>query len=308
MTASLWDALKEQLAELREALAGPPGDPRASDSLADALSGFCNAGESSVFGLALFDDLLRMTEIVLAGRWQPLEPHFARFALPFFQAAADAFVRNGQPAYAALARLSSAEAGRFLDHHSQSTQRFGGRHQPTQWSGLTICERVSLRLQNPALLSRYERLARTLLAALKKHAIHARQSDLEQLAEFISDRCADARDRLEEAWQADDLDPLQLARERAELRALRSELESQQARLAERENLMEQEWDRFRRERAEFERLRQRWEEHWEETSQNALISDPPAEAVFPAASKTVIPFRFSPACHVGRRPRRPFA
>ncbi len=275
MTASLWDVLKEQLAELRETLAGPL------------------PGESSEMALSLFDDWLRMTEIVLAGRWKPLEPSFARFALPFFQAAADTFARSGQPGYAAFARLSLSEAGRFLEHHSRSPQPFGGRHQPTRWSGLAICESVSIRIQNPAPLSAYERVARTLLSALKKRVIHARQFDLQQLVEFISDRCSDARDRIAERRQEDGFHPVKLARERAELNALRAELASQRARLTERENLMEQEWNRFRRERAEFERLRQRWEERWEAASPDTAISDTPAEAVFPAPSKTVVSFPF---------------
>ncbi len=41
-----------------------------------------------------------------------------------------------------------------------------------------------------------------------------------------------------------------------------------------------------------FERLRQRWEERWEAASPDAAISDTPAEAVFPAPSKTVVPVR----------------
>ncbi len=127
MTASLWDVLKEQLAELRDLLARPLREPRASDILKDVFGPNCTTGESTVIELALFDDLLRMTEIVLAGRWKPLEPHFTRFALPFFQTAADAFVRNGQPGYAAFVHLSPAEAGRFLEHRSQSPQPFGGR-------------------------------------------------------------------------------------------------------------------------------------------------------------------------------------
>src|SRR5690606_29918353 len=120
-------------------------------------------GKSLVM-LALLDDLLRMTEIVLAGKWNPLEPKFAAFAAPFFQTAAKTFAKKGLKQYAPFASLAAETAGRFLEFHADSGRPFGGHHSPTQWSGLKICTNVADRFDNLAAVDGYERLAGILLS------------------------------------------------------------------------------------------------------------------------------------------------
>jgi hypothetical protein len=258
MANSLKTFLMEQLTDLHDGVVMHLHDRDARDVLGEDLDQLRGTGTGkSLVMLALLDDLLRMTEIVLAGRWNPLDPGFAQFAAPFFQSAAKIFAKKGLWQYAHFQDLTPANAGKLLDFHSSSDWPFGGQHKPTQWSGLNICTNASIQSGNLTTLNGYERLSQTLLASLRERVPLENGVELGQLVDFIADRCEDARDQLQARhpeWQA-------LAGEWAELKALRTELANQQTRLAEREQLICQEWKRFQQERAEFEQIRQQWEE-----------------------------------------------
>ncbi len=262
MTDSLKTHLMEQLTDLHDSVVLHLDECSARDVLGDDLDQLRKSGTGkSLVMLALLDDLLRMTEILLAERWNPLERDFAEFAAPFFQSAAKTFARKGLTQYAPYAHLAPENAGEFLAFHWKSTRPFGGQHAPTQWSGLHICTNVALRYGNMAALDGYERLTQALLSLLTERMRRADRDQIAQLSEFISDRCTAVRDQLEARRRNGPADE-DLSTAREELAALRAELESQQAQLAKRESLMEREWKRFQQDRAEFEQIRQQWEEH----------------------------------------------
>jgi hypothetical protein len=262
MSDSLKTLLLDQLSDLQECVVAHLDSHPPADVLGEDLDQLRSSGTGkSLVLLALFDDLLRMTEIVLAGRWNPLDQGFAEFASPFFQSAAKTFTKKGLKQYAEFTELSSESARKFLEFHASSGRPFGGHHQPTQWSGLKVCANVSSRFGNLAAIDGYERLAQTLLNQLAKRVPKAKPEDVRQLTDFITDRCGDARDQWKAQHPARQADQQPVSKERAELAALRTELESKQAHLAEWEALIQQEWKRFQQERAEFEQLRQQWEE-----------------------------------------------
>ncbi len=258
MADCLKTLLMDQLADLHDSVVAGWDEHSPQNVLGEELDQLRSTGTGkSLVMLALLDDLLRMTEIVLAGQWNPLEPGFAEFAAPFFQSAAQTFAKKGLNQYAPFRELSRATAGRFLEHHAGSGRPFGGLHAATQWSGLTICANAADTHGNLAAVNGYERLSQTLLTGLVKRVPQADFDEVQQLVDFITDRCSDVRDRL----QARNPDAQAMAKERAELSALRAELTALETRLAEREQLIQQEWKRFQQQRAEFEQLRQQWEE-----------------------------------------------
>ena len=261
MADSLKTLLMDKISDLQDGIVSHLDAHSAREVLGEDLDQLRSTGTGkSLVMLALLDDLLRMTEIVLAGQWNPLEPNFARFAAPFLQTAARTFAKKGLKQYAPFANLSPESAGKFLEFHADSGRPFGGHHGPTQWSGLTICANVADQYGDLATLDGYEDLAKTLLTALSRQIPHAKREDLRQLQHFIADRCGDVRDRLVAAQQ-DRRGGHVLAKERAELEALWTELAGLKTQLEERERLIQHEWKRFRQERAEFEQLRQEWEE-----------------------------------------------
>ncbi len=276
MADSLKTCLMDQLLDLHDSVVVHLDEYSPRDLLGEGLDQLRSSGTGkSLVMLALLDDLLRMTEILLAENWQPLKPDFAEFAAPFFQSAAKTFAKKGLTQYASYSRLIPATAGKFLSYHWNSTRPFGGQHQPTQWSGLQVCTNAAIKYGNIPALDGYERLSQRLLSILTKRIPQADEAQLRQLSDFVSDRCAAVREQI----QARHTPPAQqdLSRERAELAALRAELETKDAQLRERERLMEEEWKRFQQERTEYEGLRQQWEEeladHTDASAESALLA-----------------------------------
>lgn len=266
MADSLKILLMDQLTDLYDSVVIYLDDHSPQEVLGEDLDQLRSSGTGkSLAMLALLDDLLQITEIVLARQWNPLEPRFAEFATPFFQSVAKTLHRKGLKQYAPFVDLTATNAGRFLDYHTKSSRPFGGHHQPTQWSGLAICTNVASQFQNLAVLEGYEHLTQTLLTSLTEWFPKSNREEVQQLVDFITDRCGDVRDQIIEETQ--DLETAQdeLAKQRTELIALRSELEAQQSQLQERDQIIQQEWKRFQQERAEFEQLRQQWEERLED-------------------------------------------
>lgn len=271
MADSLKILLMDQLTDLYDAVVIYLDDHPPQDVLGEDLEQLRSSGTGkSLVMLALLDDLLRITEIVLARQWNPLAPQFAELAAPFFQSAAKTFHRKGFKHYSAFLDLTPANAGRFLDYHAKSSRPFGGRHQPTQWSGLQVCTNVASLFQNLTVVEGYERLTQTLLTFLVESFPKADRDEVRQLVDFITDRCGDVRDQIQAESQALESAHNDLAKQQAELIALRTELETQRAQVEEREQVIQQEWKRFQQERAEFEQLRQQWEERLEEINDRA--------------------------------------
>lgn len=262
MADSLKTLLMDQLTDLQDSVVTHLEEHNARDVLGEDLDQLRSSGTGkSLVMLALIDDVLRIIEIVLERRCNPLEPKFAEFAAPFFQSAAKTFARKGLSQYAPFQNLQAESAGKFLEFHAGSGRPFGGHHAPTQWSGLKICTNVAGRFGNAATLVAYERLFQTLVTSLAERLPQTQREEVRQLVDFINDRIGDVRDQLKSRHQFSQAGQDALAKERAELEALRSELAAQESQIKEREQLIQQEWKRFQQERAEFEQLRQQWEE-----------------------------------------------
>jgi ankyrin repeat protein len=262
MADSLKTLLMDQLTDLHDSVVTHLEEHNARDVLGEELDQFRSTGTGkSLVMLALIDDVLRIIEIVLNRKFNPLEPKFAEFAFPFFQSAAKTFARKGLSQYAPFQNLTSATAGTFLEFHAGSGRPFGGHHAPTQWSGLHISTNVAARYANAATLNGYERLFQTLIACLADRIPQTQRDEVRQLVDFITDRLSDVRDQLKSQARHSQADYEALAKERAQLERLRAELAAQETHLKEREQLIQQEWKRFQQERADFEQLRQQWEE-----------------------------------------------
>ncbi len=194
MTRSLMDVLTPSLGDLHESVADSLDESPSVRIFGDAVDQLrLGRTGKSLLTVALLNDLLSVTEILLRGRWHPLETQFARSAVSFFQYSANLFSQKGLEHYRPYCQMRPEDAGSFLEFHATCPRPFGGRHFATKWSGLTLCENAAVQFQNVRILALYEQLVRCLLKAVAEHVLFLKKGDARKLLEFIGDRFADAR-------------------------------------------------------------------------------------------------------------------